>query len=226
MSDQPLSLDWSGIDTVFLDMDGTLLDLYFDNHFWLEHVPRRYAEKHGWDLEEASKHLEQKYHSKAGTLDWYCIDYWGSELGMDILTLKEETEHLIAMHPHVEHFLSALHASDKFVALVTNAHPGTLAFKLERVPMGHYFDALVSSHDFGLPKEERGFWERLLDKHPFEPARTLFMDDSQAVLNAARAFGIRYVIGITAPDSRRGERSITGVPTVRDFSELNPPWFR
>ena len=163
-----------------------------------------------------------KYHSKAGTLDWYCIDYWGSELGMDILTLKEETEHLIAMHPHVEHFLSALHASDKFVALVTNAHPGTLAFKLERVPMGHYFDALVTSHDYGLPKEERGFWDRLLEKHPFEPERTLFMDDSQAVLDAAKAFGIRHVIGISAPDSRHGERSITGVPTVRDFSELNP----
>ena len=41
------SLPWSDIDTVLLDMDGTLLDLHFDNHFWLEHLPQRYAELHG-----------------------------------------------------------------------------------------------------------------------------------------------------------------------------------
>ena len=35
------------IDTVLLDMDGTLLDLHYDNHFWLEHLPQRYAELHG-----------------------------------------------------------------------------------------------------------------------------------------------------------------------------------
>jgi putative hydrolase of the HAD superfamily len=203
-------------------MDGTLLDLYFDNHFWLEHVPKRYAEKHNWSIEEASRHLEEKYHSRAGTLDWYCIDYWGSELGMDILTLKEEVEHLIGFHPHVEQFLAKLHQSDKFVALVTNAHPGTLAFKLERVPMGHYFDALESTHDYGMPKEEVEFWNRLKTKHPFDPARTLFIDDSQSVLDSAKAFGIANVIGIRAPDSRGEERRLTGVPTIRDFSELNP----
>ncbi|HBT55971.1 MAG TPA: haloacid dehalogenase, partial [Pseudomonas sp.] len=32
-------LNWNAIDTVLLDMDGTLLDLHFDNHFWLEHMP-------------------------------------------------------------------------------------------------------------------------------------------------------------------------------------------
>ncbi|MEJ2308198.1 MAG: GMP/IMP nucleotidase [Gammaproteobacteria bacterium] len=223
MSDQPHRPDWNSIDTVFLDMDGTLLDLYFDNHFWLEHIPKRYAEKNGWSLEEASRHLEEKYHSKAGTLDWYCIDYWGSELGMDILTLKEEVEHLIRFHPHVEAFLSALHRSDKFVVLVTNAHPGILSFKLERVPMGHYFDALESSHEYGLPKEEIEFWKRLQQKQPFNPARTLFIDDSQAVLDAAKAFGIMHLLGISAPDSRGAVRQLAGVPTIRDFSELTPP---
>ena len=39
--------DWENIETVLLDMDGTLLDLHFDNHFWLQHVPVCYAEKHG-----------------------------------------------------------------------------------------------------------------------------------------------------------------------------------
>ena len=34
-------IDWSKIDTVLLDMDGTLLDLRFDNWFWQELIPRR-----------------------------------------------------------------------------------------------------------------------------------------------------------------------------------------
>ncbi|MDH3916294.1 MAG: haloacid dehalogenase, partial [Chromatiales bacterium] len=35
--------DWSTVDTVLLDMDGTLLDLRFDNYFWQELVPSRYG---------------------------------------------------------------------------------------------------------------------------------------------------------------------------------------
>ena len=46
-------LNWSDIHTVLLDMDGTLLDLHFDNHFWLEHFPARYSEQHGIIVEEA-----------------------------------------------------------------------------------------------------------------------------------------------------------------------------
>jgi 5'-nucleotidase len=36
----PLDLDWNNIDTVLLDMDGTLLDLAFDSQFWLQDVPQ------------------------------------------------------------------------------------------------------------------------------------------------------------------------------------------
>ncbi len=35
-------IDWDNIDTVLLDMDGTLLDLGFDNWFWQPHVPEQY----------------------------------------------------------------------------------------------------------------------------------------------------------------------------------------
>ncbi|OOY41782.1 haloacid dehalogenase, partial [Solemya velum gill symbiont] len=118
--DQQQIPDWQQIDTIFLDMDGTLLDLYFDNHFWLEHLPMRFAEEASIDIEAARAHLSELYQSRQGTLDWYCIDYWGDKLGLDILTLKEEVDHLIRMHPHVEEFLHKLRASGKTVALVTN----------------------------------------------------------------------------------------------------------
>ena len=50
-------LDWNNISTVLLDMDGTLLDLHFDNYFWQHHVPVRYAEKHKLELDDARNFL-------------------------------------------------------------------------------------------------------------------------------------------------------------------------
>lgn len=39
--------NWKTIDTVLLDMDGTLLDLHFDNHFWLSLVPQEFKQATG-----------------------------------------------------------------------------------------------------------------------------------------------------------------------------------
>ena len=67
-------LDWSKISTVLLDMDGTILDLHFDNHFWLHHLPQRYSELHSVNLAEAKKLLLEHYQRVEGTIDWYCLD--------------------------------------------------------------------------------------------------------------------------------------------------------
>ncbi|KHF24350.1 GMP/IMP nucleotidase [Solemya velum gill symbiont] len=221
--DQQQIPDWQQIDTIFLDMDGTLLDLYFDNHFWLEHLPMRFAEEASIDIEAARAHLSELYQSRQGTLDWYCIDYWGDKLGLDILTLKEEVDHLIRMHPHVEEFLHKLRASGKTVALVTNAHPGTLAFKLERIPMADYFTHLVSSHEFGHPKESQQFWESLQKHLPFERERTLFIDDSEAVLRSAREYGIGHLVAISQPDSQLPGQALEDFISISNFSELHKP---
>jgi len=71
-----LKLDWPHIDSVLLDMDGTLLDLHFDNHFWQQHVPLRYAEARGMAQAEAREELMARYHVRAGTLEWYSVDFW------------------------------------------------------------------------------------------------------------------------------------------------------
>ena len=213
-------LDWSAIDTVLLDMDGTLLDLRFDNHFWLEHVPRRYAESQGQSLAEATDELMQRYKSVEGTLDWYCVDHWSRELGLDIVLLKQEVDHLISVHPHVLAFLRALQQAGKSRVLVTNAHQKSLQLKLQKTRLSGYLDRVVSSHDIGLPKEKPRFWTALQEIVQFDPDRSLFVDDSLSVLRSARQYGIAYLLGISQPDSTQPRRDENEFTAIQDFSAL------
>jgi len=214
------AFDWSLIDTVLLDMDGTLLDLHFDNHFWLHHVPRRYAESRGISVDAATEELMQRYQSVEGTLDWYCVDHWSRELGLDIVLLKQETDHLISVHPHVLPFLKGLEQAGKQRILVTNAHQKSLQLKLKKTRLAGYLDVVISSHDIGLPKENTDFWARLQDAVYFDPGRTLFVDDSLSVLCSARHYGIEYLLSISVPDSTQPQRAVHEFPAVQDFSVL------
>ncbi len=215
-------IDWAQIDTVFLDMDGTLLDLHFDNHFWLEHVPLRYAQSRGLTSAAAHRELMEKYRSVEGTLEWYCLDRWSQELGLDIALLKEEVDHLIAVHPHVVDFLQALKAAGKPAVLVTNAHQKSIALKMQKTRLAGHFDAIVCSHDVGRPKEDPEFWRRLNAQRPFDRERTLFVDDSPSVLKSACSYGFRWLLAILKPDSRQPERAPSEFTAVRDFSEILP----
>ena len=215
-------LDWSEIDTVFLDMDGTLLDLHFDNHFWLEHVPQRYAESNGIALEQAVADLHSRYRDIQGTLNWYCVDHWSRELGLDIALLKQEVDHLIQVHPHVPKFLETLAAAGKARALVTNAHQKAIALKMQRTELAGHFDRIFCAHELGLPKDDRGVWARLHAIYPFDAQRTLFVDDSLDVLRSATDYGFSQVLAIVNPDSRQPLREVTEFAAIRDFSEVLP----
>jgi putative hydrolase of the HAD superfamily len=213
-------LDWTAIDHVFFDMDGTLLDLHFDNHFWLEHVPKRYAEISGIPEATARAELKARYDDIGGTLEWYCIDHWSQALGLDIALLKEEVSHLIAVHPHVLDFLNQLQRHKKQLALVTNAHQKSLALKMEKTQLAGHFHHVISAHDLGHAKEEEVFWECLKERVFYDPERTLFIDDNAAVLRSAQAYGIRWLLAILNPDSQLPTQKITEFPAVHNFSEL------
>lgn len=215
-------LPWSAIDTVLLDMDGTLLDLHFDNHFWLEHLPQRYAELHGISRQQADAELLPLFHQHAGQLNWYCTDFWSRELNLSVRELKREVAHLIALRPDADTFLAAIRAAGKRVVLITNAHRDSLSLKLERIELAPYFDRLISSHDYGFPKEDQQFWSALQADFAFEPARALFIDDSLPILRSARTFGIAHLLAVRQPDSRQPAKDSQEFAAVDDYRELLP----
>jgi putative hydrolase of the HAD superfamily len=211
---------WEEIDTVLLDMDGTLLDLRFDNYFWLEILPERYAQRHQLSLEAARARLAPLFIAKQGTLDWYCIDFWSRELSLDIAMLKREACGEVCFLPGAERFLQVLHQHGLDPVLVTNAHRGVLEIKAAQTGLARYFRRIVSSHDFGVPKEHAHFWSQLQAHLGFDPQRCLFVDDSLPVLNAARAHGIGHSFAITRPDSTQHARQIADVPSVEREADL------
>jgi putative hydrolase of the HAD superfamily len=215
--------DWSAIRTVCLDMDGTVLDLRFDNLFWLEALPRRWGERHGVPVEEATRRLRARFDAKRGTLEWYCVDHWSEELDFDIASLKTELREHIRYLPGAVEFLDAVRALGKRLLLTTNAHPISLAVKDRHTGLARHFDALVSSHEFGVPKESVEFWARLAEHHGVDAASTLFVDDSAAVLEAARAAGVYCVYQLLRPDSTQPPRApLPGVAGIAGLGDLIP----
>jgi 5'-nucleotidase len=214
------TVDWSAIDTVLLDMDGTVLDLRFDNWFWQELIPSRYAAANGLELAVTQGLLAPKFVEVKGTLQWYCIEYWTRELGMDIRSIKREALSKVSFLPGAQEFLSKLKDSGKRRVLVTNAHPATLDLKNERLALSQYFDACYSTHSFAAPKEDPAFWPRLAAEERFQRERTLFVDDSLAVLKAARDFGIGWVRAVRRPDSGRPPQYTGGYAAVDRVADL------
>ena len=213
-------VSWNLIDTVLLDMDGTLLDLHFDNYFWRHHLPAAYARKHGLTVAEAEQIIFAQFADQQSTLNWYCLDYWGKQLELDIVALKKEVQHLIAVRPGATEFLQFLQKKGKRLILITNAHRDSLDLKMQRTDISCWFDRLISAHDVGHPKESSLFWRALADMELFAPDRTLFIDDTHSILDAAREVGIAHVFGIAMPDSKGDARDHPSYPLIQHFSEL------
>ena len=215
-----MTLNWRDIDTVLLDMDGTLLDLHFDTFFWMQHLPKRYAEQHNMSLEQVAEKLARRMSDFQGTLNWYCTDFWSAEFDLDILALKQEIDHLIGYRPHARSFLETLGTHNKQRVLVTNAHRDSVDLKFALTGIDAHLDSVISSHDYGQPKEDQRFWEQLQENINFDPKRTLFIDDSEPVLRSAEKFGIAHLLSIEEPDSQTARRQPSSFPMLDSFAHL------
>ena len=213
---------WQKIDTVLLDMDGTLLDKHFDDYFWEQYVPEHFSLKHNLSVNEAKKKLLERYRQVENTLDWTDLDYWSEQLGLDIPELKIRINHLIDVHPYVPDFLHFCRNNGKKIYLVTNAHPKTLAIKLEKTDIGHIFDRIVCAEEVGLAKEDVQFWTGLEKLLGFDKTRTMLADDTEKVLRSAEKYGMGQLIFVARSSSRKPVKYSRQYPSIEYFKELIP----
>lgn len=210
-----------GVKTLMLDMDGTILDLAYDNFVWLERVPQAYAEAQGLSVSAARERLFGWFHELRGTLDWYCLEHWSERLSLDVIGLHRAHQAQIGYLPGAREFLESVVGGDIRVLLVTNSHRSTLELKQQATRLCDYFDAVYTAHDLGSPKEHRAFWESLSELEQFDPATTMFVDDTPAVLKSAADFGLAHVRHVVRPDTRQRRQATRQYHPVTSIADLD-----
>jgi putative hydrolase of the HAD superfamily len=220
MSAQTQKPDWANIDTVLLDLDGTLLDQAYDNHIWRDLIPQRFAMARGLELQAAYDEIAGMFAGCSGTLAWYDIEYWTRTLGVDVGALHREVRSHVAWLPGAREFLARMRAMGKRLVLLTNSHPIALAVKHEQTGVLDYLDAAASSQEFGAPKELPQFWQAARARFGFDPGRSLFADDNSRMLEAASHAGVRWVYGVRHWDTKGSRREHFDHPAVDAVADL------
>lgn len=187
------SFDWTGVDDVLLDMDGTLLDRDFDNFFFEEELPRRYAALHRMDETTAREKLFALYRAVEGELAWTDLHYWTRTLGIDVVALTQELSGRIGYLPGAEAFLQEVRVKRKRVTVLTNAHAEGVAIKNKKTGIDKQVDRIVNAFEVGCLKMRSDYWPACRTLVGFDPSRSLYIDDDEACLAAAQAFGIRHI---------------------------------
>ena len=138
---------WQNIDTVLLDMDGTLLDLNYDNQIFGHLLPSVYAKQNSLSAESPREQLQSHMMQLLGTMDCYRFDYWREFTGLDMVALHEQAAELICFLPGADTFLEQLTRCQKRVLIATNADRQSLAIKEKALNLAARVDEVISSHD-------------------------------------------------------------------------------
>lgn len=185
---------------VSLDLDGTLVSREYVDYFWLELVPRLYAEKHGIDFREA-KNIVLREYDKIGPRDlrWYIPEYWFSRFNLDrnlLYQALEEAGRLVKPYEDTLEFLEKAHRMCKLV-VCTSASREFVNLVFKRVPLIPQTVSSVFSSvsDFALPGKPREFYERVLTKLNVRPEEVIHVgDDEENDYRIPLSLGIRAVL--------------------------------
>ncbi len=213
-------VDWSQIDDVLLDMDGTLLDRHFDNFFFEEELPRRYAALHRLSFEESRKRLMAMYRSVEGELAWTDLNYWTRRVGIDVVAMHKELDHMIGFLPGAEEFLRHLQQLGKRVTIITNAHSTGVSVKISKTGLDRYVDRIVDAFEVGYLKMRPEYWPNCQRLLGFDPKRSLFMDDDDGCLTAAKAFGVAHLVHSAKSSSQLPPAPLPQFFSVTGFTPL------
>ena len=213
-------INWNKINNILLDMDGTILDLSFDDYIWNRKVPENLAKVKNLKLHEAQLMLNQKMIAVRSTLDWYSFKYWKKNLGIDIDLIEEKFKHRIKFREDALSFLKSKLVSNRRTILVTNADKKGLNRKLKASGLEKYFQNIVCSHDYHHAKEEKLFWKKLRTKCRLNFDRTLLIDDNLKVLEAAQGAGVKYLIGISKPNSKAKSKESHDYLLINKFRKI------
>lgn len=216
----PHAIDWNEIDDVLLDMDGTLLDRHFDNFFFEEELPRRYAALHTLPFEEARDRLMAMYRSVEGELAWTDLNYWTKRIGIDVVAMHKELDHMIGFLPGAQEFLQYLRQLGKRVTIVTNAHSAGVSVKVAKTGLDRYVDRIVDAFEVGYLKMRPEYWPSCRRLVGFNPSRSLFMDDDEGCLTSAKAFGVAYLVHSAKSSSRLPPSPLSQFVSVVGFAPL------
>ncbi|MDR3089055.1 MAG: HAD hydrolase-like protein [Desulfobulbaceae bacterium] len=207
---------------LLLDLDGTLLDAHFDDYFWEDFLPNLIAKRDGMTPDAAREKLLTLYNEARCSLRWADVEYWSERLAVDIVALKRRQAHLIRPHDGALDFLARIENLGANRVLVTDAHPKTLALKLEKVDIGRFFDTIIRAEDLGAAKTEALFWQRLAAMG-YDLGRSFLIDDNLAVLRQARRQGVGHCAHVTRPNSRRRAQATSEFFAVASVADLSSP---
>ena len=213
-------LDWDQIDDVLLDMDGTLLDRHFDNFFFEEELPRRYAAMQGLTFEAARDRLMAMYRSVEGELAWTDLHYWTKRVGIDIVAMHKELDYLIGFLPGAEAFLSELRGRGKRIIVLTNAHQAGVAVKSAKTGLNRHVDRIVDAFEVGYLKMRPEYWPACQELVGFNPTKSLYVDDDESCLGAARQFGISGIVHSAKSSSQLPPVYSSRFTSIEQLSQL------
>jgi len=157
----------------------------------------------------------------------------------------EAVETLIAEHPERHELIEAFHV--RWPEMLAGEIPGTadvlselrdtgirlvalsnwsaemFPVALERFDFLSWFEGIVISGEVGMNKPDPRIFAHLVERFGIEPAATLFIDDSPANIDAARALGFRAIQFTDAAELRRELVRLGLLPDVRAGSRTEQP---